>query len=58
LDAINRLTALEKMHHGFHKNIKQQNLIKIGVLIDFWRIMWHWRLERWCWKCSFAITGI
>ncbi len=20
----------------------------------FWRIMWHWRLEKWCWKFYFA----
>jgi len=20
---------------------------------DFWRIMWHRRLEEWCWKFSF-----
>ncbi len=27
----------QKMYHSFHKNIKHD--------IDFWRIMWHWRLE-------------
>ncbi len=21
---------------------------------DFWRVIWHWRLEKWCWKYSFA----
>ncbi len=21
---------------------------------DFWRIMWHWRLELWCWIFSFV----
>jgi len=21
---------------------------------EFWRIMWRWRLEWWCWKFSFA----
>ncbi len=21
---------------------------------DFWRITWNWRLEKWCWKFSFA----
>ncbi len=26
------------------------------IRIDFWRIMWHWSLQKWCWKFSFAIT--
>jgi len=41
------------MHHGFHKNLFSKNIVfnilvfiehQISVL-DFWRIMWHWRLE-------------
>jgi len=45
------------MYHGFHKTMKQHNIddnIKNGFLgskkacqnlNDFWKIMWHWRLE-------------
>ncbi len=25
---------------------------------DFWRIMWHWRVEQWLLKFSLAITEI
>ncbi len=31
---------------------------QISILEWFLKIMWHWRLEKWCWKFSFAITGI
>jgi len=24
--------------------------------LNFWRIMWPWKLEWWCWKFSFFIT--
>ncbi len=46
------ITNLEKkMYYSFHKNIKQNllnidnNSTKSTYHNDFWRIMWHWRLE-------------
>ncbi len=36
--------------------LKKQNnvfLSKSAYYNDFWRIMWHWRLEEWCWKFNF-----
>ncbi len=27
---------------------------KSAYWYDFWRIIWNWRLEKWCWKYSFA----
>ncbi len=32
--------------------------IKLAYLIDFWRIMWHWRLEYWLLKIHLCITWI
>lgn len=28
----------------------------LAYLNDFWRIIWCWILEQWCWKMSFVIT--
>jgi len=33
------------MHHGFHKHMFLEQQISIFNAYDFWRIMWHWRLE-------------
>jgi len=39
----------------FNTDNNQKCFIRIPSLYqsDFWRVMWHWRLEWWCWKCSF-----
>jgi len=34
-------------------SLKQQ----VSILEEFLKkkIMWHWRLEKWCWKFSFTL---
>jgi len=38
------------------KDIKQHNYFDNNekCFLNFWRLVWHWRLEWWCWKFSFA----
>ncbi len=47
----------KKMYHGFHKTLGSKTVfnidnnkecffsIKSAYYNDFWRIMWHWRLQ-------------
>jgi len=62
------LRMMKAMYHGFYKSIKQHNCFNIdnirtcfmsskSAYKNFIRIMWHWKLEKWCWKFSLAIKG-
>jgi len=52
---------MKKLFHNcfnIDNNTKCLLISKSAYYNDFSKIMWHWRLELWCWKFSFAIPGM